>query len=314
MDQSPPADPEWITMRERHQQECAAFVRQVEADKQTLARRQEAERGDFNRRVETVKAELLGRHSQQEGAYWTRHHQKQSKICSPAASMPPPPHQGPISTTQAASLRPSATPATVLDRNPVPKPEPALKPSLSKAFNEHKQKAQKATAVSAVQRPAKQTSKQAPIPRHVQQKAERDAAGASQPTKPEQPRQNAATPRTRTSLKKDVETIDLCSSDDNMLAEVTKEDYQQTNTPAVAPFRPAIPTATFQFFSGSSQKQAVSSKPTFMSWKKPGTSFEVRKRQIFTMSRRFLEHTTTSSVVFGFRRDMGNPFLIIVHC
>ncbi|KAJ4383402.1 hypothetical protein N0V86_001449 [Didymella sp. IMI 355093] len=278
MDQSPPADPEWITMRERHQQECAAFVRQVEADKQTLAHRQEAERGDFNRHVETIKAELLGRHSQQEGAYWIRHHQKQSKVCSLAASMPPPPHQGPTSTTQTTPLRPSATPATVMDRNPMPKPEPAMNPSLSKAFNEQKQKSQKVTAVSAVQQPAKQASKQAPIPRHGQQKGIRDAVGASQPTKPEQPRQNTVTPRTRTSLKKDVETIDLCSSDDDMLAEVSKADYQKTDTPAVAPFRPAIPTATLQLLGGLSQKQAVSSNPSLMSWKKPDTSLEVRER------------------------------------
>jgi len=67
MTQPPPTDPDWVTMRAQHQQECAAFGRQVEAEMQAMRRRHETENQNLTRRIEEIKAELLGRHKQQEG-------------------------------------------------------------------------------------------------------------------------------------------------------------------------------------------------------------------------------------------------------
>src|SRR5689334_9158147 len=115
MTQEAPADPEWISMRAQHQQECAAFARQVNTDRQALLHRQGAERTEFQRQVDTTQAALLARHRQQEGAYWTIHHQKQTKVCSPPGPAPPTRQQVYTSAAHATNLRPSAVPTTAPD-------------------------------------------------------------------------------------------------------------------------------------------------------------------------------------------------------
>ena len=256
------ADPEWITMRRQHQQECAAFTRQVNTEKLALLQRQEVERTEFNRRVETTQAELLARHSQQEGAYWTRRQQKQGKVCSPPAPPPPTQQQRHAPAAQMINPRPSATPASVPDRKLMPKPEPAKKPSVPRTFGEQKPSAQKVTATFAAQQPIKQAAQPAFQPRPVQQQTNKEAPGSSQPAQATQPKRDATASRANVTSRKDVEMVDLCNSDDDVLVELSKADYQKKTTPVVnaAPFCPAIPTATFQLFGNSSRKQMVSCK------------------------------------------------------
>lgn len=247
-------------MRAQHQQECAAFARQVNTDRQALLHRQGAERTEFQRQVDTTQAALLARHRQQEGAYWTIHHQKQTKVCSPPGPAPPTRQQVYTSAAHATNLRPSAVPTTAPDRKPMPKPEPAKKHSLPKSIGEQKSIVWEATLIPTLQQPEKQGTKQASLPCHVQQQIRKDAAGAPQPANPGLPNRNGTAFRSKASPKKDVETIDLCDSDDDILVEVSKADYQKTATPATtpAPFCPATPTATLQLFGEPFQKQAVS--------------------------------------------------------
>lgn len=254
-------DPEWVAMRAQHQQECAAFARQVSTDSQALIQRQDMERVDLHNRVDTIKAELLLRHKQQEGAYWARFNQKQSKICGPAVPLPPTLQQGDEPAAKATKLRPSAIPATVPDRKPMPKPKPAAKPLRPKDSEQHKVGVQKLTVTSAVQQCATQPSQPALLPRHIQRQPKMEA-GSSQLAKPRQPKRDATASRARAISKKVAEMIDLYDSDEDMLVELSKEDYQKKTRPTVTltPFCPAIPTATLQLFSGPSQKQMVSSK------------------------------------------------------
>lgn len=256
------ADPEWIAMRGQHQQECAAFTRQVNTAKPALLQRQEVERTDFNRRVETTQAELLARHSQQEGAYWTRRQQKQGKVCSPPALPPPIQQQCHAPAARMINPRPSATPATVPDRKLVQKPEPAKKPSVPRIFGEQKPSAQKVTAAFAAQQPIKQASQPAFQPRPVQQQTNKEASGSSQPAQATQPKRNATASRADVMSRRDVEMADLCDSNDDVVVELSKADYQKKTTPVVnaAPFCPAIPTATYQLFGGPPQNQMVSCK------------------------------------------------------
>lgn len=262
MTQPPPTDPDWVTMRAQHQQECAAFGRQVEAEMQAMRRRHGTENQNLTRRIEEIKAELLGRHKQQEGAYWHRQYQKQSKTSSPVP--PPPPNQTAIPTS-----RRSAALASTPGQNPLPTQDLVGKQSSFKALDKHKQNGLGTATASATQQRAEQQIKQSSLSRRVQQQAKNEGStgsiGGTQASKPAQTKPNAATSRSKPISKKDVETIDLYSSDDDMLVEVSKADYQKKTTPtaAPAPFHPAVPTATPQLFGETSQKQAVSSQPCF---------------------------------------------------
>nr|GFD31443.1 hypothetical protein [Tanacetum cinerariifolium] len=115
----------------------------------------EAEKEEFARRVEITKAELLGRHSQEEGAYWTKHYQMQLKTSHAASPPPAAPAAAPTSGSQATVLQSNATSQT--------------KAGTSGARSVH-------------------------------------------------PKQSATTSQKKGS-KQEVETIDLCSSDDDILVE-----------------------------------------------------------------------------------------------
>lgn len=236
---------------------------------QAMRRRHETENQNLTRRIEEIKAELLGRHKQQEGAYWHRQYQKQSKTSS--CVPPPPPNQAPTPapSTQTTTSRRSAALASTPGQKPLPTQDPVGKQSSLKALDKHKQNGLGTATASATQQRAEQQIKQSSLSRRVQQQAKNEGStgspGGTQASKPAQTKPNAATSRSKLISKKDVETIDLCSSDDDMLVEVSKADYRKKTTPtaAPAPFHPAVPTATLQLFGETSQKQAVSSQPCF---------------------------------------------------
>ena len=257
MNQPPQADPQWIALRTLHQQECDEFARKVEAGKR-----------EFQRRVNAAQDELFARHSQQEGDHWRRHDQKASNASSPAPTI-----TQPIAPkAQPTASRPSATPVYASRQEPLHTPDPARRQSPFKAFNSRKQNGRVTTPASAAQQQAKQPSKQSLQPSKIQQQSSKEAPtgsiGRLQPPKPGQTKPRATASRTKVTTsqtkatpKKEIEMIDLCSSDDDdMLVEVTKATCQQEAAPTVAPasFRPPIPTATLQLFGGRSQQPSVS--------------------------------------------------------
>ena len=113
------------------------------------------------------------------------------------------------------------------------------------------------------QQKARLQLKQASVTPQVQRQNNREvptvSTGAPQPAKPGQPKSSVTSSRIKRVPKKEPEMIGLCSSDDDVLVEVTKAAYQNT-TPIVetAPFRPGTSIATLQLIGESPQKQSVS--------------------------------------------------------
>jgi hypothetical protein len=226
-------------MQLQHDRERGEFNRQVEADQQefdrrvaaaqaAFSRKAEAEKQALHRRMEAEQAGMLARHSQQEGEYWLRRKQKATKTLSPTLVAPQPIE----SKAQSTPSRPSAAPGCAPRKRPLPTPDPAGKQSLLQACDDQSEDEQQAMSARRAQQKARPQLKQLFV--------------TPQPGKPGQPKSNVTSSRIKRVPKKEPEMIDLCSSDDNLLVEVTRTAYQNTTA------------ATLQLFGESSQEQSVS--------------------------------------------------------
>lgn len=239
MSQLPPANPAWCAMRAKHGGELCAFKRKVETEKRV-----------FDRRVDAAHADLLARHAHQEREFW-QHATNTSGCAGPAPQSVAP-------NTQSTTSRPSTAPAY-----PHQKPSPTLGPPRKhqpssqpppiflNTCDSPRRQSQTTVSVSASpqqpNQPLKPSSKVLHPPSPNKKQTPTMLTGGPRPPEPNQylPRINGAHPPPI--KKQECETIDLCSDDDDVLVEVTKAAYQK-NTVRPPPFRPGIPTATFQLF------------------------------------------------------------------
>lgn len=207
MEQSLQANPEWLQLRKQHQQELDQVSIKIENDQR-----------EFQRRIDAARARLLAKHSQEERNFWRRHEQKASSSPYPGPSKALPIAPRPSAAADCAPAPGSVSTSLLAERG-----------SRLKALDSEKQGARIATTAPTALQQAEKPSQQAPQPQPAQpstKQARTGSTNAAQSSKAGDTKPPTATP-SREPPKKQPMVIDLCSSDDEMLVEVSKTTFKE---------------------------------------------------------------------------------------
>ncbi|KAH6643628.1 hypothetical protein C7974DRAFT_438571 [Boeremia exigua] len=225
-------DPEWINMQQQH----------------------EAERRHFQRRIEAEKVALIAKQVKEDGDYWGRYAQKLATAPGPVASK-----------AQLETTKSGAAPTCAASKVTLPQPDlSTTKRALPNTCDSQKQGRKAGMIATAAPQQAGQAPKQSRQSQRTQQPTEQAAMssrGAPRPT-PKQIKPKAAALQSKSVSGENEEVIDLCSSDDDMLVEVSKAAYEKKATARTLDI-PGVPSATSKLFGRNNHNPSVSPLSSF---------------------------------------------------